>query len=170
MSRIALVSQQRSQQIEAILLRMAQGGQLRSKVTENQLIDLLDQVRSRCSRCSKPFVSTPSLPIGGRCSRWRSEIDEANDHRAYHIHLVSPGFDLTAFFRSIDSISEERISMTMTSTFDDWHATNVLHKSADYAPSTFTSPMHHFHRADDLFKEETIVQCYRCSVHNKQEN
>ncbi|KAF5324934.1 hypothetical protein D9611_004585 [Ephemerocybe angulata] len=44
-SRIAMVSQQRSQQIEGILFRMAQGGQLRNKVTEQQLIDLLDQAR-----------------------------------------------------------------------------------------------------------------------------
>ncbi|EAU88312.2 hypothetical protein CC1G_05078 [Coprinopsis cinerea okayama7 len=43
LSRISLVSQQRAQQIEAVLIRMAQGGQLRSKVTETQLIDLLDQ-------------------------------------------------------------------------------------------------------------------------------
>lgn len=47
MARIALVSPQRSQQIEAILLRMAQTGQLRGKVTEGQLIDLLEQVRPR---------------------------------------------------------------------------------------------------------------------------
>ncbi|KAF6765092.1 PDCD5-related protein [Ephemerocybe angulata] len=45
LSRIAMVSQQRSQQIEGILFRMAQGGQLRNKVTEQQLIDLLDQAR-----------------------------------------------------------------------------------------------------------------------------
>ncbi|RXW18871.1 hypothetical protein EST38_g6972 [Candolleomyces aberdarensis] len=43
-SRISLVSQQRAQEIEGILLRMAQGGQLRTKVTEPQLIDLLDQL------------------------------------------------------------------------------------------------------------------------------
>ena len=45
-SRISLVSQQRAQQIEGVLLRMAQGGQLRTKVTEPQLVDLLDQVRA----------------------------------------------------------------------------------------------------------------------------
>ena len=44
-ARIALVSPQRSQQIEVILLRMAQTGQLRGRVTEEQLIDLLEQVR-----------------------------------------------------------------------------------------------------------------------------
>ena len=44
-SRIALVNPQLSNQIEGILLRMAQSGQLRGRVTETQLIGLLDQVR-----------------------------------------------------------------------------------------------------------------------------
>lgn len=44
-SRIALVSPARSKEIETILLKMAQSGQLRGQVTEEQLIDLLDQVR-----------------------------------------------------------------------------------------------------------------------------
>ncbi|KAI0047021.1 hypothetical protein FA95DRAFT_1458850, partial [Auriscalpium vulgare] len=44
LSRIRLVSPARSQQIESILLRMAQAGQLRGKVSESQLIDLLEQV------------------------------------------------------------------------------------------------------------------------------
>jgi len=44
LSRIALVSPERSAQIESILLRMAQSGQLRGRVTEAQLIDLLDQM------------------------------------------------------------------------------------------------------------------------------
>ncbi|KAI0253777.1 PDCD5-related protein [Lactifluus subvellereus] len=43
LSRIALVSPSRSNQIEAILLRMAQTGQLRGRVSEQQLIDLLEQ-------------------------------------------------------------------------------------------------------------------------------
>ena len=44
-SRIALVSPTRSNQIESILLRMLQAGQLRGRVSEQQLIDLLEQVR-----------------------------------------------------------------------------------------------------------------------------
>ena len=44
-SRIALVSPDRSKQIETILLRMAQSGQLKNRVTEGQLIDLLNQVK-----------------------------------------------------------------------------------------------------------------------------
>jgi hypothetical protein len=45
-SRIALVSPTRSNQIESILLRMVQAGQLRGRVSEQQLIDLLEQVLS----------------------------------------------------------------------------------------------------------------------------
>ncbi|EDR10969.1 uncharacterized protein LACBIDRAFT_316012 [Laccaria bicolor S238N-H82] len=44
LSRIALVSPDRSKEIETILLKMAQSGQLRGQVTEEQLIDLLDQM------------------------------------------------------------------------------------------------------------------------------
>ncbi|KAK7689072.1 hypothetical protein QCA50_007763 [Cerrena zonata] len=50
LSRIALVSPQRSQQIEGILLRMAQTGQLRGRVTEEQLIDLLEQAEEAQSK------------------------------------------------------------------------------------------------------------------------
>ena len=46
LARIALVSPQRSTQIESILVRMAQTGQLRGRVTEEGLIGLLEQVRS----------------------------------------------------------------------------------------------------------------------------
>jgi len=44
LSRIALVSPDRSKQIETILLRMAQSGQLKNRVSEEQLIDLLNQM------------------------------------------------------------------------------------------------------------------------------
>ncbi|KAI6117565.1 PDCD5-related protein [Pisolithus croceorrhizus] len=50
LSRIALVSPERSQQIEAVLLRMAQTGQLRGKVTESQLIELLEQMEEAQSK------------------------------------------------------------------------------------------------------------------------
>ncbi|KAL6307962.1 DNA-binding TFAR19-related protein, partial [Sparassis latifolia] len=43
LARIALVSPDRARQIEAILLRMAQSGQLRGRVSEDQLIELLEQ-------------------------------------------------------------------------------------------------------------------------------
>ena len=44
-ARIALVAPDRSRQIEGILASMAQTGQLRGRVSEAQLIDLLQQVR-----------------------------------------------------------------------------------------------------------------------------
>ncbi|KAI9056913.1 DNA-binding TFAR19-related protein [Trametes coccinea BRFM310] len=44
LARIALVSPDRAKQIEAILLRMVQSGQLRGRVSEEQLIGLLDQI------------------------------------------------------------------------------------------------------------------------------
>ncbi|KAJ3489935.1 hypothetical protein NLI96_g1790 [Meripilus lineatus] len=50
LSRIALVSPERSRQIEAILLRMAQSGQLRGRVTEEQLIGLLEQAEEAQSK------------------------------------------------------------------------------------------------------------------------
>jgi Double-stranded DNA-binding domain len=42
-NRIALVNPQLSAQVESILVRMAQSGQLRGRVSEQQLIGLLDQ-------------------------------------------------------------------------------------------------------------------------------
>ncbi|KAJ7118742.1 PDCD5-related protein [Mycena epipterygia] len=44
LSRIALVSPERSKQIEGILMRMVQSGQLPRRVSEDQLIDLLEQM------------------------------------------------------------------------------------------------------------------------------
>lgn len=43
-ARIALVRPQKAREIEDMLLRMAQGGQLRGQVTEDQLIGVLDQI------------------------------------------------------------------------------------------------------------------------------
>ncbi|KAJ7273130.1 PDCD5-related protein [Mycena rebaudengoi] len=52
LSRIALVSPARSQQIEGILMRMVQSGQLRGRVSENQLIDLLEQMEEAQGKSS----------------------------------------------------------------------------------------------------------------------
>ncbi|KAG9048377.1 hypothetical protein FS837_013014 [Tulasnella sp. UAMH 9824] len=46
LSRISLVNPSLSKQMESILLRMAQSGQLRSRVTEEQLIGLLEQAEA----------------------------------------------------------------------------------------------------------------------------
>lgn len=43
-SRIGLVKPQKARQITDLLIHMAQSGQIRGKVTEQQLIGLLDQV------------------------------------------------------------------------------------------------------------------------------
>ncbi|KAH9180245.1 DNA-binding TFAR19-related protein [Lactarius sanguifluus] len=52
LSRIALVSPARSKQIESILLRMAQSGQLRGRVNEEQLINLLEQADAAQKKAS----------------------------------------------------------------------------------------------------------------------
>ncbi|KAF7305068.1 Programmed cell death protein 5 [Mycena kentingensis (nom. inval.)] len=49
-ARIALVSPERSKQIEGILMRLVQSGQLRGRVTEGQLIDLLEQMEDAGSK------------------------------------------------------------------------------------------------------------------------
>jgi len=57
-SRIALVSPERSKRIESIIIQMAQSGQLRGRVSEEQLIGLLDQVNHLiCGLCSYEFSS-----------------------------------------------------------------------------------------------------------------
>ncbi|GEM06931.1 programmed cell death protein 5 [Rhodotorula toruloides] len=45
-SRIALVKPERAKAIEQLLMRMAQSGQIRGRVSEDQLIDVLDQVEA----------------------------------------------------------------------------------------------------------------------------
>jgi programmed cell death protein 5 len=57
LSRISLVSPERSKQIEMIILRMAQSGQLRGRVSEEQLIDLLNQMEEAEGK-SAPKKST----------------------------------------------------------------------------------------------------------------
>ncbi|KAH7910633.1 PDCD5-related protein [Hygrophoropsis aurantiaca] len=52
LSRIALVSPERSRQIEMIIMRMAQSGQIRGRVSEQQLIDLLEQMEDAQSKSS----------------------------------------------------------------------------------------------------------------------
>ncbi|KAG0267086.1 hypothetical protein BG011_009158 [Mortierella polycephala] len=50
LSRIAIVKAEKARAVEDLLIRMAQGGQVRSKITEKQLIELLEQVNQQ----SKP--------------------------------------------------------------------------------------------------------------------
>ncbi|KAF8628404.1 hypothetical protein AX15_003927 [Amanita polypyramis BW_CC] len=44
LSRIALVSPDRAAKVESLILSLAQGGKLRGRVTESQLIELLEQL------------------------------------------------------------------------------------------------------------------------------
>ncbi|EOQ99221.1 hypothetical protein J056_002346 [Wallemia ichthyophaga EXF-994] len=46
LSRIALVKPEHSERIKDMLIKMAKSGQIRSQVTEQQLVGLLDQVSS----------------------------------------------------------------------------------------------------------------------------
>ncbi|KAG0006359.1 hypothetical protein BGZ80_003091 [Entomortierella chlamydospora] len=47
LSRIAIVKAEKARAVEDLLIRMAQGGQVRSKITEKQLIELLEQVNQQ---------------------------------------------------------------------------------------------------------------------------
>ena len=63
MARIALVSPDRSRQIETILLRMAQTGQLRGRVGEEQLIGLLEQVGVHHNIQSRESISKLCIQV-----------------------------------------------------------------------------------------------------------
>lgn len=64
-SRIALVRPERAKSIEQLLMRMAQGGQLRGRVSEDQLIGVLDQV-SRVERArARPQGRTLTTSCAG---------------------------------------------------------------------------------------------------------
>ncbi|PIL30559.1 hypothetical protein GSI_07259 [Ganoderma sinense ZZ0214-1] len=52
LARIALVSSDRARQVEGLLMRMAQTGQLRGRVSEEQLIELLDQLDGAQSKAA----------------------------------------------------------------------------------------------------------------------
>ncbi|KAF9405062.1 Programmed cell death protein 5 [Podila epigama] len=53
LSRIAMVKADKARAVEDLLIRMAQGGQVRSKVTEKQLIELLEQVNQQTKHETK---------------------------------------------------------------------------------------------------------------------
>ncbi|KAF8590469.1 hypothetical protein K439DRAFT_1403538 [Ramaria rubella] len=70
LARIALVSPTRSHQVEGILLRMAQTGQLRGRVSEEQLIGLLQQADE---------VQTSSTAKKGAIVYQRRQEDDDDD-------------------------------------------------------------------------------------------
>ncbi|TDL27631.1 DNA-binding TFAR19-like protein [Rickenella mellea] len=71
LARIALVSPARSNQIESILLRMAQSGQLRGRVGEDQLIELLEQAEDAQSKSGNKK--------GAIVYQRRKELDDEDD-------------------------------------------------------------------------------------------
>ncbi|EJD06085.1 DNA-binding TFAR19-related protein [Fomitiporia mediterranea MF3/22] len=71
LARIALVSPTRSSQMETILLRMAQTGQLRGRVGEDQLISLLEQAEDAQSKVG--------AKKGAIVYQRRKELDDEND-------------------------------------------------------------------------------------------
>ncbi|RUS13704.1 hypothetical protein BC937DRAFT_94901, partial [Endogone sp. FLAS-F59071] len=46
-ARVQMVKAKKARAVEDLLIRMAQGGQLRQKITETQLIDLLGQINEQ---------------------------------------------------------------------------------------------------------------------------
>lgn len=88
-SRIALVSLDRSKQIETILLRMAQSGQLKNRVTEEQLIDLLNQVKIYFAPHRYNLIKVPQMEQAeGKTTVQKSTIVVSS-----HC-LLRPRFDL----------------------------------------------------------------------------
>ncbi|PWN48393.1 DNA-binding TFAR19-related protein [Violaceomyces palustris] len=57
LSRIALVKPQKSKAITDLLIRMAQSGQVRQTITEDQLIGLLDQVDHQQGGANEPKIT-----------------------------------------------------------------------------------------------------------------
>lgn len=55
-SRIAMVKADKARAVEDLLIRMAQGGQVRAKITEKQLIELLEQVNQQTKSETKIVV------------------------------------------------------------------------------------------------------------------
>lgn len=52
-----MVKADKARAVEDLLIRMAQGGQVRSKITEKQLIELLEQVNQQTKHETKIVVS-----------------------------------------------------------------------------------------------------------------
>jgi DNA-binding TFAR19-related protein (PDSD5 family) len=59
-----MVKADKARAVEDMLLRMAQSNQLRSKVTEKQLIDLLGQINQQESNATQTRIVV-SLKLGG---------------------------------------------------------------------------------------------------------
>ncbi|EIN08040.1 hypothetical protein PUNSTDRAFT_36994, partial [Punctularia strigosozonata HHB-11173 SS5] len=77
-ARVALANPERSRQIESILLRMAQTGQLRGRVSEEQLIELLEQARSSYTAAEEAQSKTSAKKATIVYQR-RKELDDDDD-------------------------------------------------------------------------------------------
>lgn len=65
-SRIGLVKPQKARQITDLLIRMAQSGQIRGRITEDQLIGLLDQV----DQASSADSGAGKITVSATLSTW----------------------------------------------------------------------------------------------------
>ncbi len=68
-SRIALVKPQKSRGVTELLLRMAQSGQIRQRVTEDQLIGLLDQLEQGQAAENEPKITVRRTPPATEAQR-----------------------------------------------------------------------------------------------------
>ena len=57
LARIKIVKEEKAKAVEEMIIRMAQSGQIRGKVTESQLIDLLEQISQEQSQATKITIS-----------------------------------------------------------------------------------------------------------------
>lgn len=67
MNSIALVKPERAEHVEAMLIQMAQTGQINGKVGEAQLVDLLEKVSSHSQKTTVKF------------DRRRLNLDDSDD-------------------------------------------------------------------------------------------
>jgi programmed cell death protein 5 len=112
-SRISLVSPERSRQIESILLRMAQTGQLKSKVTEDQLIGLLEQVCAGSLDYGADYLAY-LFCLGGRGKRG---TEEEYDRGMLQVFMIDPQLDRADCCPSSFNVDQSSMMMT-TSTYN----------------------------------------------------
>jgi len=89
-SRIAIVKADKARAVEDLLIRMAQGGQVRSKITEKQLIELLEQVNQQTKHETKIVVREKHF-----CSRLAAigrfhELSSLKNVVLFFLFLVQP--------------------------------------------------------------------------------
>jgi hypothetical protein len=109
-SRIALVSPERSKRIESIVIQMAQSGQLRGRVSEEQLIGLLDQAS---------HLTVVYTRINSHRCRWRMFKGKENLRKQRSSYASLGGSCLKFILILICSINAGRALMT-TSISSPW--------------------------------------------------